>query len=158
MDNLSSITTISSDTEIKGINYSDYLVYMKAGKLYIRNGKSGSASTISFKKSIVLLNIDSEDNIYTGELNEEGNVIKVYKGKTEDYKDKAWKEIDLKYPSSPQHVTVTPNGRIYVTNETNSIYDVEKDRQIAYPGEFIGMLDSTVISKDGNALKLKVLD
>lgn len=158
MDNLSSITTINSDTEIKGMNYTDTLVYGGGSKLYIRNGKSGSVRTIVFKEHIVLLNIDSEDNIYTGELNEEGNVVKVYWGKAEDYRNKEWKEIDLKNPSSPQHVMVTPNSRIYVTSETNSIYDVEGDRQIDYPGEFIGMLDGTVISKDGKALKLKVFD
>lgn len=158
MDNLSFIDTMASDVEIKALNYSDSLTYAEGSKLRIRNGISGALSTFSFESKIVLLAIDSKDNIYAGELNEEGKVVRIRFGKTEDFKDKNWEVVELERPLFSREISVTPDGSIYATSEANRIYDLRSDRQIAYSGEFLGMLNEAVISKNGNRLNIKNFD
>lgn len=158
MDDLSFIDTMASDVEIKALNYSDSLTYAEGSKLRIRNGISGALSTVSFESSIALLAIDSKDNIYVGELNEEERVVRIYHGKTEDFKEKIWEVVELESPLLPRNISVTPDGSIYVTSEANRIYDLRSDRQIAYSGEFIEMLNKAVISKTENRLNIKSFD
>ncbi|NTV91273.1 MAG: hypothetical protein HGA22_13090, partial [Clostridiales bacterium] len=159
MDDLSYIMSATADTILKETSYVDKLVYQKPdGKITIRNGKTGKASTLSRKGSYVLLAVDKDDRIYAGQVDENGKVGAVVFGKT-DVKSANWEKIELASPADASDVFITPDGGIFVDDpETDTIESVSAGTSLKYEGSMIEMLDDYCVSLDGRKLEVKVLD
>lgn len=158
MDNLRYVMTVHTGTVIKQAGYSDHLAYQEDnGKVYVRSGKSGSKESISFKGEIRLLGLDADDRIFVGEVNDQGKVTGIRFGKR-DQKESSWKQVKADAPIEPAHLYVTPDGKIYrAAAEEGRIYSVGGSSSIAYEGELLDILKDYAVSRDGNRLKLTVL-
>jgi len=158
MDNISFIMNSGTNSVIKETTYSDNLVYQtESGKITSRNGTNGKNYSISLNGKVVLLAVDSEDNIYVGELNEEKKVLNIKYGKC-DQKVKTWLQIKLNVPVVSTDVFVTPDGTIYcVERQENRIYTVGDGSDFSYDGELLEVLDHYIVSKNDNWLKLLAL-
>ena len=152
MNNLSYIMSTSTDSVIKETNCSDKLVYQDGRKkLFVRDGIKNVTWSFPFKKKMSLLEVDSEDRVYVGELDEAGKVVRILYGKLSVEPDKAWSQIMLKRPVIPDNITVTPNGTVYELVESDRcVYNVRNNSQITYKGKFVCILNDYIVSIDNN--------
>lgn len=159
MNNLSYIMNTGTGTVIKETSYSDKLVYQnEKNKLFSRDGIKNVTWQFPFKNKMALLEIDSEDKVYVGELNKDNKVAKIYFGKLAVEPGKSWTTVALKNPVAPEKLFVTPNGSIYESVESeNCVYDVRTGGKIEYSGRFVEILDDYVVTLDNNEIKLNVI-
>lgn len=157
MDNLSFIMNTGISTVLKETAYADNLVYQgDDGRIRLRSGKGGRSSSISFKSKVILLAVDSEDNIYAGELNKEKKVTGIRCGKL-DQQVKMWKLIKPDAPALPSDLFVTPDGSVYrAARKESCVYTASGS--YPYTGVLLDMLDDYIVSRDGNWLKLTALN
>ncbi len=159
MGNLSYVMAINSQTVLKEANYVDKLVYQnEKNKLFVRDGSKNVTWSFPFKNKMVLLGIDSEDNVYAGELNKDGKVAQIHYGKLSVEPDKAWQQISLKQPAAAEDLVVTPDQKIYMVEKaTKKVYNVKSNDSIQFKGEYVEIISGYAASLDDGELKLTVL-
>ncbi len=158
MDELSFVMNTGSKTVFKETAYSDNLVYQAdGGKVTVRSGKSGKNGSLPVKESLVLLAVDSEDNVYAGQLDDTDKITAVHWGKL-DQKSGEWKKTNLDTPSLAPELFITPNGSLYrVSRQDKQVVDEGDGSKISFEGEFLEVLDDYVVSLDGSRLKLTAI-
>jgi hypothetical protein len=103
------------------------------------------------------LDVDAEDNIYAGQLDDSGKIVAVYHGKA-DNQSKEWEKTELNSPYALSEVVVTPDGSIYAISEKDRfILDKVDGSKFSYEGELLGIIDDYIISKDGRRLRLTAI-
>lgn len=158
MDNLKYVMTTGTGTVMEETTYSDYLVYQKAdGKIYCKNGRTGSSKSLAPEEGSILLAVDSKDRIYAGAPGSGGKVDAIYSG-TPDQDVKSWKKTELGFSVLPSDIAVTPEGAIYVVDRGNlSVRSLDGGSEIKYSGKLLDVLDDYIVSTDGNRLELTAL-
>jgi len=159
MDNLKFVVTLDNNTVMKETFYSDNLVYQgQSYKIFVRNGRTNTSKTLAFKGKMVLLGVDSEDNIYAGELDKDNKVCKVYYGKHNAESVKSWKQVSLENPAASGKIFVTDEGSIMIEDEKEKyVYTVGSPGKTAYKGDIVEVLNDYLVTKEGKNLKLTVL-
>lgn len=155
MDKLKFVMSARVDTIIKETGYEDNLVYSDSkDDIYVLKGSNSRKNKLSFKESLVLLEIDSEDNIYAGVLNGSGKVESIKVGKA-DTPEKEWKTVKLGNAASVGDIFIPDGGRIFVADRQNSkITDVSSSSSYGYKGELLDVLDDYKATLEGNKLHL----
>lgn len=158
MDNLKYIMTKGISTIIKETMYTDNLIYQSSdGKIRVRDGKTGKISQIPVKEGKLLLDIDDKDFIYTAAIDENGGLTAIFSGKISQ-KAAEWETIKLEQPLLATDVFITAEGAIYAANkQRKTIHAIESTDITDYQGELLTVLDSYVVSRDGNKLLLRIL-
>lgn len=158
MDNIKSIMSTSTLTEIFETMYSDKLIYQspEAG-IRIRNGKSGAKIRLPVKEATTLLAVDDNDFIYAAASDKNGSITTIYSGKAEQ-KAGEWETLSLDKPVEAKNIFVTAEGMIYYTDvEAKKIHALEGTGVTEYQGDLLTVLDGYAVSIDGNKLLLKIL-
>ncbi|MCR4434703.1 MAG: hypothetical protein QHH06_03775 [Clostridiales bacterium] len=161
MNNLSYIMTATADIEIKETSFSDKLVYQDSkGRLFVRNGLQNATSQLQFKNRMALLEIDAEDKIYVGELDEQDRVVKIYYGKlSSTQSEKTWTEVSLQTPVESRNIFITRSGNIYeIVDSEKTAYKIGGSGKITYKGDVVEILDDYIVTKDGQEIKLTAID
>lgn len=133
------------------IPHEDKLVYedLSYGKIYSTN--ISKPITIKDVKKPVLLAIDSDDNIYIGDQ-ENDKVKRVYYGKAQDSTEN-WKKVDLQEAVDKKDVFVTENGNIYVNDNLKGVViEVSTGKQTSYEGTFLQMYSNGIATISDNKL------
>lgn len=158
MDDLTYVMKANTEAVFKETSYTDNLIYQdKGGKITIRNGTTAKKTYLPVKGTMKLLAVDAEDNIYAGQLNDGGKVIKVHYGRS-DQTAKEWKETELKGAFEVSELAVTPDGSIYtIAEKDNFIQDTATGNKFSYEGSLIEILDDYIISIDGQKLRLTAI-
>ena len=159
MDNLKLIMKTDMDTVIKETMYADRLIYQTSdGKISIRNGKTGKTVLLPVKAAKRLIAVDDNDFIYAAASDENGMYKVIYSGR-EGQKESEWETIKPERPLAPENVFVTAEGSLYEANrQEREIRNIEGTAVTGYKGELLTVLDSYVVSLDGNKLVLKLLE
>lgn len=160
MNNIKYIMSTGINTVFRETSYNDVLVYQTSkNKVYTRDGKTGSRHLLSFKEKAQLLGIDSEDKVYIGLLNSDGKVDKVAYAKLPEESGEKWAEIDLQEPVMPEDVYITSGGDIYTADRNDTdITNVTNSKHMKYSGKLQDIIDSYVVSMDGEKLRLTLID
>jgi len=158
MDNLKYIMSTNSSTVFKETMYTDSLIYQTSdGKIRIRSGKTGKLSLIPVKEATLLLATDDDDFIYTAATDENGKIIAIFYGKTEQ-KAAEWQTVKLDQPLSAADVYITAEGAIYAADkQEKTIHALKGTGAAEYQGDLLMVLDSYAVSTDGGKLLLEVL-
>ena len=164
MDELDLIFKTDLSTVIKETMYSDNLVYQTEGKrISIRSGKSGKTSYVPVKEAEVLLAVDDNDYIYTGDKDDAGKIAAIYYGKAGQKEDE-WASLKPELPVAKEDIFITAGGAVYAANTSSKKVSCLKsgDNTItgdtSYEGELLTILDNYVVSMDGRKLVLKVIE
>lgn len=157
MSTLSFAMNCSDKTVIKEMNYDNKMVYQDdKNRLFLWNGLNSSSKQLVFKEKLALLAIVGiDDEIYAGELDETGKVVRIRFGTADQTLDK-WNTIELKTPVSPDNVFITPNGSVYERIEDkNQVYNLKNGDKISYSGDFVEIFSSHIVTIDGKTLKIE---
>ena len=159
MDDLDFIMNMGIKAVFKETAYSDSLIYQEAGgKITVRSGKTGKKTYLPVKGSLQLLDVDAEDNIYAGQLDDAGKIIAVHCGKA-DKGSKEWKKTETGAPLALSEVVITPDGSLYrVSGKDRTILDMVDGSKFSYEGELLEILDDYIISKDDRRLRLTAIN
>lgn len=161
MSQYSSVMTVASDTKIKETTYVNKLFYNDPGKsIYYYDGNTKTKHSVKVGSgSTLLLNVDSEDNVYIGQLDNNKKVTKIYYQKvTEQALTNNWKEINLKDSSLPQDVLISDNGNIYLNyRDENKVINAVSGLKASYRGDFVELLDGALVSSDTNKIHVITL-
>lgn len=157
MDNLKFVMNMAPDEDMRETGYTDRLLYEKGGKLYVRDGRTGSASLLAFKNNMALLYIDSEDKAYAGQLNSEKAVENIFYGEPGKEAAKSWKQVKLERPALPEDILISASGMIFIQEkEEHAVYNPLSGERITFEGNLIQVFDRSIITRDGGRLKLTV--
>ena len=146
MGDMTKASTISNFVgNIASVRHEDKLVYedLTYNKVYITN----ISNTINIKgvSKLALLSVDSDDNIYLGQL-ESDKVIKVFSGVLKDATSN-WKITELKEPVNTQDIYISFNGDMYINdNLMGIITQVSTGNTMNYQGKFLSMYEGGIAS------------
>ncbi len=159
MDNLTYVMNVNISTIIKETMYTDNIIYQQPGKkINILNGDKMKKKRLPVDEPDLLLDVDSNDNIYVALTEESGKAIMIYYGKS-DQNAADWNIIKLESPCEPENIFITSMGRICLVDRlSNTIYSIDYESKTAYSGELIDVLDNYVVTLENNKLVLQVLE
>lgn len=160
MNNSNFVMNINPDSYVKETKYTDNFLYedLKKNRVRVWMGNSWYSRDISGKQKADLLGIDSEDNIYIGEIGENEKIQKVLCGNLEKVSLKSWTQIDLKEPVDAGDIIIAPGGKVFRLDKTEkAIVDIQTDKKIKFDGDYIEILNDYVVSLDEGILKLTVI-
>lgn len=161
MNTLTYILTATKDIHIKELSFSDKLFYQDSkNRIFVRDGIKNTNTQLQFKEPMALLEIDSEDRVYVGELDENNRVVKIYYGKyTAAQEEKKWTEIALEKPVESTDLKITSTGSLFeIVKEEKTIYEIGSKDKISYKGEVIEILDDYLVTMDNNRIELTVIE
>jgi hypothetical protein len=127
----------------------DQIVYEDRSTNRIRIGRSGSVIATGENGMHYLLGTDNDEQVYIG--NGENNEInKIFVINLSD--DTSNRKIyTLPQPVNKKNIYISRDGNIYINNSSeNTITEVKSKKSIEYEGEFLGIYNYGVISRDGN--------
>ncbi|MDP4091795.1 MAG: hypothetical protein Q8920_00365 [Bacillota bacterium] len=156
--NVDFVMSALQGTLIKETAYVDNLIYQDSrNKINVRSGANANTTVLPLKNKGALLEVDAHDMVYAGELDNNGDVTKVYYGNlTSDFKD--WSTVNLEKPVKPEEIYVSQNGIIFEVDESsNTLYDITHSKNIAYKGKMVTVLDDYIVSVDSGKLILDVI-
>ena len=158
MSNFSIIMRTDLGIRIDETKYSDSLIYQDySNDIQVMDGMNNTTTALGFNMNVALLDIDSEDNIYAGELNSVGKVTKIHFGKADKKPVSSWKTANLSTSVLPQNINITPSEKIYEVNVNDgSIYSVSDRKQIDFKGKYIEALDNGIAINNNGNLELLV--
>ncbi len=112
-----------------------------------------SKKIVKFDFDIAVLDVDSRDRIFVGQLENE-KVIKVLFGKTTDFDKKSFTEMKLSKPVLPEDITLAHSGDIFVNDVNLSrILNLKDNLYVKYKGKAVGVTDEGVFAVENNMLK-----
>ncbi len=158
MDNLKLIKKTDLTTVIKETMYTDTLIYqLEDGTIRVRDGRTGKLTKLPVKEAKLLLDTDDRDFIYLAAADENGKLTSVFYGK-DGQKEEEWKTVKLEKPLEKSDIYITAEGAIYAADkQKSSVYALEGNGAADYQGELLNVLDSYVVSMEGNKLILRML-
>lgn len=159
MNNLSWVMETDSRTVIYEANLCDMLFYQNDRfKIAYRDGSDGSRKTLGFSGKMALLAVDSEDRVYTGELDEDNNIKAIHYGKIDEPLS-SWKIEKLEKPVKPEQIYITRNGSIYMVSEdSNTIRNIVSGKEKELKGKIVDIINGFVAMKNGDTFILEELN
>lgn len=143
--------------------YGEVLIYQdKDFKLYRKSGMYNAPAQLQFNGKMALLDLiakesEGKDYIYTGEINEEGKVKKLYSGKA-DAPVSEWAGMDLKEPLKPENIIIGKTGTVFFMKENeNAIYNLLTNSKTVFTGELIGITGKSVVHMEQGLLKFTAI-
>ncbi len=155
------VMNLGPDAIINEANYVNKLVYQNPGEsIYVYDGINNSKNKVPVdSKNVRILDIDSNDTLYIGVLDEAGKVTQIYQQKMIDTKlTDNWTKTPLKVKVPPEDIVISVNGNMYYLNrEENKIINIKNDLKASFRGEFLEVLDGALVSIDGNKVNITSL-
>lgn len=143
-------TVVSTIGNMSIVPHLDKLYYEDSanGRVYATGSKSRiNAGTAS---KTALLSVDSNDNVYIGELAEDGSVSNIYYGQT-GADISTYQVVALPAPFMKEDICVSSAGKIYLNDKLKgTITDVAAAKEYAYTGNFIQIYDGGIMSLSDN--------
>ena len=136
---------------IQVVPHEDKMVYedLTSNKVYA----TGPNHALNFSGSTksCLLAIDSNDQVYVGNVDSNNNIDKIYYGKLGG----SWKSIPLSAPVIKTHLFVTASGNIYTNDSIKGIVtELQTNKKTNYKGTFIQSYNDGIASlSNGNLVK-----
>ncbi|WP_313563572.1 hypothetical protein [Ruminiclostridium cellobioparum] len=161
MNQYSNVLTLGADAIIKESAYVNKLVYQNPGEpVYVYNDMDKSKSKITIdSENVRILDIDANDTLFIAALGDDGKVTQLYQQKiTESRFTDDWTKTPLKEPVPPEDIVVSGSGNVYYINRSeNKIINVKNDLKASFRGEFLEVLNGTLVSIDGNKVNINSL-
>lgn len=161
MSQYAHVMNLGPDAIIKESNYVNKLVYQNPGEaIYIYDAMNRSKKKIAIEaENVRVLDIDSNDTLYIAALDSGGEVIQIYQQKiTEEELTDSWVKTPIKVSVHPEDIVVSVNGNMYYINkDENKIVNIKNDLKASFRGDFLEVLDGTLVSIDGNKVNINSL-
>jgi len=155
------VMNLGADAIINEANYVNKFVYQNPGEaIYVYDGMNNSKTKVPIdQKNVRILDIDHNDTLYIGVLDEEGKVTQIYEQKMVDTKlTDNWTKTTLKEKVPPEDIVISVNGNMYYLNrDENKIVNIKNDLKASFRGEFLELLDGALVSIDGNKVNITSL-
>lgn len=152
MQRINKVSTRTSFVgDMKIIPNDDRIVYeaVTRDKIYI-TGEKNSISIPEVAK-LCLINVDDNDVIYLGEVEEGDNnnspkVKNIYYGKNSEYSN-SWKKISLPDNVKKEEIYVSRDGKIYINDNLKGIIkDLNSNKEVEYTGLFMQIYNGGIAS------------
>lgn len=161
MSQYAHVMNLGADAIIKECTYVNKLVYQNAGgSVYIYDGIKTTKNKITTEnKNVRVLEIDLNDTLYIGVLDDSGNITEIHHQKiTDEIPSGNWTKIVLKQSTAPENIVISGNGNIYsVDRNENKAINIVNDRKASFRGDFIEILDGALVSKYENKVNITSL-
>jgi len=151
------IQKVSTNTNTVGniciVPHEDNLIYEDYAYKKIYSTKTGKAIEIAGVDKSVLLSVDSNDNVYIGELS--GNTVsRVYYGLV-GADTSTYKMANLATAVDSKEVLVSNDGKIYLNdNFRGKVTELSTGKEYTYRGNFIQIYEGGILSvSDNQAVK-----
>ena len=141
------IETISSNIgKIAVLPHDDKMVYESVtyGKVYV----TGLVNSLTFTGSdkTCLLGVDSEDQVYIGNVNGDGKVTQIHYG-TLKQNTSSWQTANLTSPVSKKDLFVAGNGKVYINDNLKATFTELKTGKVTnYKGIFLELYNNGIAS------------
>ena len=114
---------------------------------------------LNLKEKVVLLGVCANDEVYIGILDSNGLVSTIQKGKMEHGSVKTWEEIKIDKPREAEHFITTEEGNIYYNDiKVSTILGFKQNLSKKYAGILTEIKENTIITRNGNKLKIDKLN
>ncbi len=160
MSELSFVMNTSDKMVMKEMNYDNKMIYQDdKNRLFVWDGLKASSKQLAYKERLALFAVVGlDDEVYAGELNGEGKVVKIRYGTVDQTVDK-WNTVDLKTPVLPENVFITADGTVYERVEDKKlVYNLKNGEKITYEGNFVEIFSKHIVTRDGKTLKIDNID
>lgn len=160
MDELSFAIAFDAKITIKEASYTDLLLYQdEKNRVIVRDGLKFSNTPLQLPQmgKAVLVDIDEEDKVYIGELNDDGKLARMFYSKVPLEAEKSWEEISFKKPPELANVLVSSEGKLYEISEgENAIYDITSGstKKISYKGKFVELSNNYIVTIEKDKLSI----
>jgi hypothetical protein len=131
-------------------------------KLYYEDSKNDRIYATGTKGKVVigssdkfsLISIDSNDNVYMGELADDGTVKRIYYGQA-GAATSGYAYVDLAAPVMKEDICVSSDGKIYLNDNFKGILtEFSSGKQYTYKGNFLQVYDGGIMSlSEGKVVK-----
>jgi len=147
-------TQSSNIGKIAVLPHDDKMVYESVtyGKVYV-TGMENSLTFTGANKTC-LLGIDSEDQVYIGNVNSDGKVTQIHYG-TLKQNTSSWQTVNLTSPASKKDLFVAGNGKVYINDNLKGTFTELKTGKVTiYKGIFLELYNNGIASiNDGVFVK-----
>lgn len=150
------VSDINSLEDMKAFQNKDILVYKdkKNSNFYYWTNNVVKKLNINDTKNLKLLAVDSNDNVYFGEL-QDGKIAKIIHG---DKDGTQWTTEILDTHKNISDIYINSRGEILINdNLTGTIKNKSTNESISYEGRFLGISDRIVSSSINDKLYIKSL-
>jgi hypothetical protein len=157
MGNLSFVATVPMGTKIRETKYYDSLfIDENNGKIRIFNGlRNTMHSILPSNEKHVLLDIDKDDYIYVGKLDQNHRVEAILKGKVERASVNDWEKIALDAPEFPNTLIITDDGRILRNDiKKRTLGEVFSKETFGYEGRLIDVREEYYLYREDPFIKV----
>ncbi len=161
MSQYAHVMNLGPEAIIKEPNFVNKLVYQNPGEsIYVYDGMNKSKSKVNVDaKNVRLLDIDGDDNLYIGILDEAGRVTQIYQQKISDVKlSQSWTKTPLNASIPLEDIIISVNGNMYhINKDENKIINIKSGLKASYRGEISEVLDGALVSMDGSKVNITSL-
>ncbi|MFU0824677.1 hypothetical protein [Clostridium sp.] len=144
-------TKVTFIGDIRIIPNDDRIAYEGINKNRVYVTGNESAISIDGVDKLCLIDVDDNDNIYVGELEEDSasgeyNIKSIYYGTIDEDTD-GWNKINLPENINKKDIYVSRSGKIYINdNLKGEVTELDSQKKIEYRGIFLQVYDGGVAS------------
>lgn len=157
MEEMSRIKTAAySVGDIGVIPHQDKLVYEDAddNRIYCTDADEDHLIKVSGVRDLKLISVDSNDNIYVGQVQDD-KIVNIF-SRNVDGDSENWTNIPLGTPVDKENIYVTSLGNIYVNDSSKGIVkNVKTGIETSYKGKLVQMYEKGILSlsEDNKVIK-----
>lgn len=151
MGNKNKVTTVVNTIgNICIVPHVDKLYYEDAQNDRVYATGTKGKMVIGSSDKLALLSIDSNDNVYIGELADDGTIKRIYYGQA-GAATSTYGYVDLTAPVMKEDICISSEGKIYITDNFKGILtEFATGKQYTFKGNFIQVYDNGIVSLSDN--------
>lgn len=157
MGNLSFVRVMSKGSKIRDTRYYDAVfIDENNGRIQIYDGLRKTTRTLALNGRAVLLDVDRNDSVYIGMIDDDGMVESIKKGQVQRAQVKDWETIELEKSVMKAQIMIDFDGNMYINDmKKKRLTQIsEEGRVLDYEGMIIEIRQEYVITRDNGFLKL----
>jgi hypothetical protein len=160
MGNLSFVSSFPKGTIIRETRYFDSLfIDENKGAIKFYDGITKTQIPLKLEGEYVLLNVDKDDHVFVGKLDQDGKIERIQKGVAERRGVKEWADIVLDEPVSLELIVVDLYGRLFINNLNESLLvGIGNNVSLKYKGQLLDIRKDLVVMRDHDILTTKKLE
>lgn len=143
-------TVVSTIGNICIVPHVDKLYYEDSQNDRIYATGTKGKMVIGSSDKLALLSIDSSDNVYIGELADDGTIKRIYYGQA-GAATSTYGYMDLASPVMKEDICISTDGKVYLNDSFKGILtEFSTGKQYTYKGNFIQIYDGGIVSLSDN--------
>lgn len=157
MGNLSFVRVMPRGSKIRNTRYYDAVfIDENNGRIQIYDGLRKATRSLALEGSVVLLDVDRNDSVYIGIMDDDGMIGSIKKGQVHRAEVQSWETRELEESVMKAQIMIDFDGNMYINDmKKRRLTQIsEEGRVLDYEGMIIEIRQEYVITRDNGFLKL----